>query len=184
MLLGQSKKRVPIEEINSKIPKDSFLKAIKHLGVEPIQGVRRAATLFSCKCGKSVSWYYLYVVQGFKKSCGCLVGGGYRRNAKYTYSSEKVRKTYYTMINRCYNKNDTAYKWYGKRGVRVCKEWKDNPQSFFDWVEKSGYKQNLSLDKDIKGDGMLYSPETCCWVTHKENCNHRRRNGAQKIFKK
>lgn len=183
MKLGQSKKRMSIDEINKRIPSDSFLKAVKHLGVEPFQGVRRAITLFSCKCGNSVNWYAMYVINGYKKSCGCLVGGGYRRNAKYTYISNKIRKTYYSMINRCYSKKSTVYEWYGKRGVKVCKEWRENPQSFFDWVLISGYEPNLSLDKDIKGDGMLYSPETCCWVTHKENCNNRRRNGRQKVKK-
>jgi hypothetical protein len=183
MVLGQSKKsRVSVEEINKQIPNDSFLTAIKHIpGTFYNEGAFRSLTLFMCKCGKETKSYYRTVTCGRKKSCGCLIGGGYRRNAKYNYfGSEKLRRAYYTMINRCYSENDSAYEWYGGRGVRVCKEWRDNPQSFFDWGKDEGVVIGMTLDKDIKGGGMLYSPETCCWVTHKVNCQNRRPKGSNK----
>jgi len=176
MKSGQPKNnRTSIEDINKKIPKDSFLTAIKHLpGTIPMPVVGRAATLFICKCGKEVVWYAGYVTDGRKKSCGCLVSGGHRRNAKYNYLSNKLRRVYYSMIGRCYIKTDRAYHWYGERGVRVCIEWKDNPQSFFDWAVISGYKEGLQIDKDKLGDGLLYSPETCCWITGKENAAYKK----------
>ena len=180
MVLGQSKKRKPIEEINKLIPSDSLLVAVKHLGVIQMRETRRAATLFVCKCGNECVDYCQTVIMGRRKSCGCLAKNMARRNAKYDYwGSDKLRTAYYTMINRCYNKADSVYKWYGERGVRVCEEWKSNPQLFFDWGRYEGVKRGMTLDKDILGDGLLYSPKTCCWVTHKENCNHRRRNGRQ-----
>jgi hypothetical protein len=41
----------------------------------------------------------------------------------------------------------------------------------------NGWRPGLQLDKDIKGNGKIYSPDTCVFVTRKENmrarpCNH------------
>jgi len=83
-----------------------------------------------------------------------------------------IIKTYYTMINRCYNKKDPNYNLYGGAGVRVCEEWKGHPDVFMKWSFENGWAENLELDKDINGDGMLYSPTTACWVTHSENMRH------------
>ena len=37
-----------------------------------------------------------------------------------------------------------------------------------------GKKKGLEIDKDMKGNGLLYSPETCSIITHKQNANSRR----------
>ncbi len=50
-------------------------------------------------------------------------------------------------------------------GVSVCDEWKYFSK-FKEWVDNYGdplwYTKHL--DKDIIGDGTLYSPDTCCFV--------------------
>lgn len=78
------------------------------------------------------------------------------------------------MKQRCYNSKDAAYLNYGGRGVRVCNSWLDDFKLFFDWCINNGWQEGLQLDKDIKGNGLLYSPETCCFVTAKENSNTKR----------
>lgn len=78
------------------------------------------------------------------------------------------------MICRCYNKNHKTYKHYGGRGVKVCDEWRNDYQKFLDWSLANGWAKGLQLDKDIKGNGLLYSPETCSWVTRIQNCNNRK----------
>ena len=83
------------------------------------------------------------------------------------------------MKNRCYNKNEPAYKDYGLRGVKICDEWVDSPEIFIKWALENGYKKGLQIDKDIKAmqlgiDSLLYSPETCQFVSRKQNCNARR----------
>ncbi len=80
------------------------------------------------------------------------------------------------VIGRCYKNNNKAYPIYGGRGVVVCDEWKNDRVAFMDWAVENGYQIGLQLDKDIKGDGFLYSPNTCCFVTSKENNNHKRKN--------
>lgn len=78
--------------------------------------------------------------------------------------------------NRCYNETFEQYKDYGGKGVVMCQEWLDSFQSFYDWCIQNGWKIGLQIDKDIKGDGLIYSPTTCCFVTAKENSNKRRSN--------
>lgn len=87
-------------------------------------------------------------------------------------SRHPIIRSYNMMMNRCYNKNDPNYHLYGGAGVLVCEEWNRHPEVFKKWSLNNGWGENLELDKDIKGNGILYSPATCMWVTHAENMLH------------
>lgn len=76
------------------------------------------------------------------------------------------------MMHRCYDKKDVSYKYYGAKGVIVCEEWINSYQSFLDWSLVNGWQKGLQIDKDKKGNGLLYSPLTCCWLTPSENMRH------------
>lgn len=73
------------------------------------------------------------------------------------------------MLDRCYNPKNEKYKFYGEIGIKVCDEWRSNYNKFLEWSLTNGWKPGLQIDKDIVGDSKLYSPETCKWVTRKEN---------------
>lgn len=77
------------------------------------------------------------------------------------------------MKARCNGKNHKSYHIYGGKGVKVCDEWEKDFISFYNWSLANGYKEGLQIDKDINGDGLLYSPATCCWVTRAKNNQHR-----------
>ena len=36
------------------------------------------------------------------------------------------------MKDRCYNPNNSHFKYYGGKGITVCNEWKDNFKLFYD----------------------------------------------------
>lgn len=87
---------------------------------------------------------------------------GYRK-AKDTHPAYRA---YRGMMSRCYDTNNSAYKWYGAIGITVCDEWKNNPQAFVEWSINNGYPKDWYIDKDIlcKAKGIyphIYSPETC-----------------------
>lgn len=78
------------------------------------------------------------------------------------------------MINRCYNKENKDYKFYGKLGVTVCNEWLCFENYYRDFSTIDGYDEdnikNLVLDKDIKSiDSKIYSLDTCTFVTVDRN---------------
>ncbi len=50
----------------------------------------------------------------------------------------------------------------------VVEEWKSF-MGFYSWAEHQDYNSGKVLDKDILGDGTLYSPETCCFVDERVN---------------
>ena len=73
----------------------------------------------------------------------------------------KLYKLWHSMIQRCYDtKHTTRQPHYAH--CAVCQEWLEF-SAFKMWAE-THYKDGLHLDKDIKGDGKLYSPETCIFV--------------------
>lgn len=88
-----------------------------------------------------------------------------------TYNQGRLRYVYYDMIRRCYNPKDKGYYRYGKRGITVCSEWKNNHLAFFRWAKESGYTQGLQLDRIDNDKG--YYPDNCHWVTAKENSLNR-----------
>lgn len=71
------------------------------------------------------------------------------------------------MIDRCENPEEISYKWYGKKGIKVCEEWKRYPIKFIEWSLSNGYKKGLTIDRIDSKKG--YSPENCQWITLSEN---------------
>lgn len=76
------------------------------------------------------------------------------------------------MVERCNTNRYPAY-----ANATVCDEWRSF-MAFRAWMEQQQWEGN-ELDKDILGDGTLYSPETCCFVPRSVNMfwNKSSRNG-------
>lgn len=86
------------------------------------------------------------------------------------------KQLWLNMMKRCYcAKDDKGY----KGSVVVCPRWhnlelflKDLPElNNFDLWLKGGKcsSTRYQLDKDVLGDGTVYSKETCMFITEKEN---------------
>jgi len=84
------------------------------------------------------------------------------------------------MKERCSNPNSPKYKYYGKRGIIVCTEWKDF-EEFQSWALSNGYQEGLSIDR-IDNDGN-YEPDNCRWLPLSENIRRRFTKGLDKQYK-
>ena len=83
------------------------------------------------------------------------------------WSNKRLSKIFHKMMARCYNSNSKDYKWYGKKGIKICDEWYENPNNFEKWAINNGYQDNLTIDRiDPDKD---YCPENCRWIPLKEN---------------
>lgn len=125
-----------------------------------------------CDCGNEKELDVSnFVNRKNKISCGCNKG---KKGCQHNYK-HPLYVIWMSMRMRCYNKNEKSYKDYGGRGVVICEEWLNSFQSFFDWAISNGWKKGLFIDKDIKSDSKIYSPETCSIVTRAENNRKKRR---------
>ena len=119
--------------------------------------------LFECDCGNTVINQSNKVLTGNTSTCGCRNGHGMR------YA--RIYRTWINMKARCSNKNEPRFKWYGAKGVRVCKEWGSEFKVFYEWAMKNGYADNLTIDRIDSGGN--YHPNNCRWVTNVENVKNK-----------
>ena len=171
-----------IEEFNEVLPKGCRWVVLEYSGYKlSISNKKVHLVKCLCKCGTIRDRISVTDLVAFKtKSCGCLrselTAKRNMDNRKYPENTRPLASVWNSMIDRCYNPNSRAYHWYGFRGVKVCDEWKNSYPSFLYWSLENGWKVGLQLDKDIKGDGLLYSPLTCKYVTPLEIQNNKRNN--------
>lgn len=166
-------KKFTIQDINDRKPKDSRLTAVSFDGYKKTpKGQMIPMVNVICSCGNTAVIRQPQIVSGRTKSCGCYEAEVLmKRNTKYSHHIPKLYLCWWDMMKRCYDSTVNGYKTYGGRGVTVCQEW-HNYQNFLDWSLANGWKPGLQIDKDIKGDGMLYSPKNCCFVTGEVNSNY------------
>lgn len=123
-----------------------------------------------CECGSKVVVSLPHLTTGHTQSCGCRRA---ERNYRHGNSGHRWKTGAYRswdgMVQRCTNPNNSGYKNYGGRGIRVCGEWLD----FRNFLRDMGDRpKGMSLDR-INVDGN-YEPNNCRWATQSEQ-NHNRR---------
>lgn len=117
-----------------------------------------------CDCGTIRTIQLSSLIRNKTKSCGCI--------NKVNYDTKSsLYKIYLHMKGRCYCKTDKKYKNYGKRGIKICKEWLEDYNVFLNWSIKNGYKEGLSIERiDVNGD---YKPNNCKFISISEQTKNK-----------
>lgn len=92
-------------------------------------------------------------------------GVGFMGCGRFTQKSDEYN-VWYNMLRRCYDEKLQLNKTPTYAGCLVCDEW-HNFQNFAEWYNSNypkGVDCKYHLDKDLLGDGKLYSPDTCCFL--------------------
>ena len=86
---------------------------------------------------------------------------------KHRWENKRLGRIFGNMMNRCYNKNDKSYRWYGEKGIEVCFEWLNSPGLFERWAIENGYGDTMTIDR--KDASKNYCPENCQWILMEDN---------------
>ena len=145
---------------------------------------RKAQWLCRCSCGTEKLISQNRLNQGRVKSCGCRQHEiAARSKSTHGHAPKRNRSPEYRswghMINRCENRNDLHWAWYGQRGISVCPRWRngENGVSAFEcFLADMGKRPTLAhtLDRwpDVNGN---YEPKNCRWATKSEQMYNMRR---------
>lgn len=142
--------------------------------------------LCQCDCGNTATVQGTRLKQGRTNSCGCLwvesianFNHSERRKettrkakTKHGMKGTRVYRIWQAMKSRCGNSNVPCYSYYGGRGIKVCDEWLNSFESFYEWSMVNGYAADLTIDRiDVNGN---YEPSNCRWVTMAEQNKNKR----------
>lgn len=120
-----------------------------------------------CDCGNTVYVSSRDLITGHTKSCGCIQKNAVKKS-RLVHGDRDARlyRVWKSMKKRCENSNDKSYKYYGAKGVTVCKEWHDY-SCFKTWALQNGYDENADYGKctiDRINPYGNYEPNNCRWV--------------------
>lgn len=105
-------------------------------------------------------------------SCGCLRRLLVSANqTKHGMEKSVEYRTWVAMRSRCRNPRDKSYRYYGGRGIGVCKRWQMSFQSFYDDMgPRPSGRYSLERIDNEKG----YRHDNCKWILLVEQSKNRR----------
>lgn len=91
-------------------------------------------------------------------------------------NERRIRRIFGGMKFRCYSDKCVGYMadCYKNRGIKICDEWLNDVDKFYEWSIANGYDSTKTIDR-INTNGN-YEPSNCRWVNMKTQQNNKRNN--------
>lgn len=145
------------------------------IAIKPVfQRERKFYWLCHCDCGSTAIVQGKKLRSGHTQSCGhWRYDGSHSRTHGEGARGKETREyqTWKSMLLRCRNPDRADFKYYGGRGIKVCKRW----LQFENFLADMGRRPpgRYSIER-INNDGN-YTPKNCKWLPQREQARNTRR---------
>ncbi len=137
---------------------------------------QKLRSLCRCDCGTEKYVEHSHLKSGKSKSCRKCSAKIVAQTTRVTHnmSSTKVYRAWQSMKTRCYNKEaESCYKYHGALGIRVCAEWLNSFEAFYEHIGNPPTKYHTIDRKDVYKD---YEPGNVRWATQAEQMGNLRKH--------
>lgn len=126
-----------------------------------------------CDCGKKFIAISNNIRSGNTSSCGCLKSEiDSTRTRTHGMSKTGSYSVWTSMKQRCLNPKNKDFKYYGGRGITICKKW----LKYENFVSDMGLRPSQDHQIDRKNNNLGYSKQNCRWTDRIHQMSNTRSN--------